>query len=80
MKDPEYGITITEMGFTYTLPLNVAAVWKDGKVISLGLGTYTTSDFTNFADGSFAMAISNDAKTVVGYISKGNYSVTYPCA
>lgn len=79
MKDPDYTITITDMESTFTLPLNVAAVWKEGRPVSLGLGTYETSDFSSFADGTFATAISNDAKTVVGYVSQGNYATVTPC-
>lgn len=43
------------MGYEDTLPLNVAAVWKEGKVTGLGLGTYSVSDFDNFADGPFSV-------------------------
>lgn len=78
-KDPENMITVTEWNSTYTLPLNVAAVWKDGKVTSLPFGDFDTSRFNNFNDGSFATAISNDAKTVVGYMSVGNSAYMYPC-
>lgn len=79
MKDPAHQITVTEMGYTYTLPLNVAAVWTDGKAASLGLGTWTEADFTNFRDGTFAVAISSDGKTVVGYAGFGNFANVYPC-
>lgn len=80
-KDTNIKLTITEWGETYTLPLNVAAVWDaEGNVTSLGIGDYDISTFRNFADGSFATAISNDSKTVVGFISVGNYAWQYPCA
>ena len=79
MKDLDNQITITDMGDTYTLPLNVAAIWKDGQAQSLGLGTYGAADFSYFADGTFATAISDDAKTVVGYVSFGNYATVIPC-
>ena len=79
-KDPSNKLTITEWGETYTLPLNVAAVWDaDGNITSLGLGTYDISTFNNFADGSFATGISNDSKTVVGFISQGNDAYRFPC-
>lgn len=71
-KDDNYKLTMTELGYTNTLPLNVAAVWKDGQRTSLGLGGRDVSDFEYFFDGSFATAISNDSKTVVGYIGIGN--------
>lgn len=79
-KDPENTITVGEMGYTETLPLNVAAVWSGGKLINLGLGDFAKTSFNNFNDGSFATAISNDAGTVVGYVGTGNMAVTYPCA
>lgn len=79
-KDPNYTITKKDWGVEYTLPLNVAAVWDNGKLTSLGLGDFETSYFSHFQDGSFATAISNDSKTVVGYISKGNSAVFTPCA
>lgn len=78
-KDPEFSLTVSEMGYEDTLPLNVAAVWKEGKVTSLGLGTYSVSDFDNFADGSFASCISSDGRTVGGYVAIGNYAVQHPC-
>lgn len=79
-KDNNYKLTMTELGVTNTLPLNVAAVWKDGQRTSLGLGGRGVSDFENFFDGSFATAISNDSKTIVGFIAIGNYAKVYPCA
>ena len=79
-KDDNYKLTMTELGYTNTLPLNVAAVWKDGQRTSLGLGGRDVSDFEYFFDGSFATAISNDSKTVVGYIGIGNLAQMYPCA
>ena len=78
-KDPDNTITVAEWGSTYTLPLNVAAVWKDGKVKALPFGDFDTTRFNNFNDGSFATAISADAKTVVGYMSAGNMAWMYPC-
>lgn len=72
--------TINDWGDVSTLPLNSAAIWKNGKVTALGAGTYTADDFENFNDGSFANAISNDSKTVVGYVAKGNEAWLYPCA
>lgn len=77
-KDENYKITITEWEGDFTLPVNVAAIWKDGQVISLGIGDYKLSDFQQFADGSFATAISNDGQTVAGFISIGNYAYNFP--
>lgn len=78
-KDEDYKITVVEWEGSYTLPINVAAIWKDGKVTSLGIGDFKLSQFTNFEDGSFAMALSNDAKTVVGYIALANFAFSFPC-
>lgn len=79
MKDSNYEVQVDGGDFMLTLPLNVAAVWKDGKAESLGLGTYGVADFNSSADGTFATALSNDAKTIVGYVSIGNYANVYPC-
>lgn len=79
-KDVNNMITVTELGYTYTLPLNTAAVWtKDGEAKILGLGTYSVDDFNNFNDGTFAKCISKDAKIVTGYVAIGNYAFIYPC-
>ncbi len=80
-KDPNYIITIKEeWGESHSLPLNVAAIWKDGQLTSLGTGNYTINDFSNFADGSFATALTGDSKTVVGFIASGNFASYIPCA
>ncbi|MGI6223507.1 MAG: hypothetical protein ACOYJG_07850 [Prevotella sp.] len=79
-KDTEYLLTVSEWGETDTLPLNVAAVWNlEGSRTSLGLGTYSVSDFTHFTDGTFATSISRDGKVVAGYVAIGNYAWCYPC-
>lgn len=80
MKDEDMCLTITDLGETHTLPLNVAAVWKDGKAIKLEYGKYTLSDFSYFPDGTVATAISNDSKIVVGYVMMGNGASIMPCA
>ena len=79
-KDPAYKLTMTEMGSTNTLPLNVAAVWKDGKVTSLGLGDFKLSDFNCFADGTIATSVSADGKKVTGIVVQGNYAKVTPCS
>lgn len=79
-KDGDYMLTVQEWGETFTLPLNVASIWDlDGKRTSLGIGTFSLKDFNNFADGSYAMAISNDSKVVGGYVAVGNFAFQYPC-
>ena len=78
-KDPDYPITVTEWEGDVTLPVNVAAIWKDGNVTSLGIGDFDLSIFNNFNDGSYATAISNDGKTVVGFVAVGNFAYSYPC-
>lgn len=79
VKDPDNKVTWTDWNGTYTLPLNVAAIWQqDGTLTKLGLGTYTSSDFKQLSDGTYAMAISNDAKTVVGYVAFANFATYKP--
>lgn len=78
-KDPDFQITVNDWEGPETLPVNVAAIWKDGVRTSLGIGDFKLSDFNNFADGSFATGVSADGKTVVGFISRGNYANTTPC-
>lgn len=78
-KDKKYTLTYQDMGDVFSDPISVAAVWKDGKTTSLGIGDFTLNDFTGFSDGSFAMAVSADSKTVVGYINQGNGATFTPC-
>lgn len=74
-KDPAY--QITSEGSTF--PVNVAAIWKNGQVTSLGIGDFELSEYKQFYDGSFAEAISNDGETVVGYIGLQNATFYFPC-
>lgn len=78
-KDPDYTITVNDFDGARSFPINVAAVWKDGKRTSLGFGTFDSSEFKYFEDGSFAEAISGDGKTVVGNIGIGNSTYMFPC-
>jgi len=57
-------------GEVYYVPLNVAAVWKDGVPTKLGYGPCTLEDFASSGDGSYATFISDDGKTVLGYIQQ----------
>jgi hypothetical protein len=76
-RDPAYSITSEYSG---KFPVSMAAVWdKDGNYKNLGLGTFSMSDFSAESDGSYATAISNDGKTVVGYINRGNSAWVTPC-
>lgn len=77
-KDPDLLITYTDMFGTETRPANSAAVWKDGKCTLLYYGDFDTSNFKYLGDGSRAMSISSDDKTVCGYISIGNGSTFTP--
>lgn len=43
-KNPENTISFTDLGQTATMPVNTAALWVDGQVTSLGLGTDITID------------------------------------
>lgn len=77
-KNPENTISFTDLGQTATMPVNTAALWVDGQVTSLGLGTdITIDDCKWFSDGTAATAISNDGTIIVG-----NYTTNkrnYPC-
>ncbi len=77
-KNPENSISFTDLGQTATMPVNTAAIWIDGQVTSLGLGTdITIDDCKWFTDGTAAIAISNDGNIIVG-----NYTTNqrnYPC-
>lgn len=78
-KDPDNTITVRDFDGDRTFPINVAAIWKNGKRTSLGLGTFKLSDFNYFEDGSFAEAISGNGKTVAGHIGIGNSAYRFPC-
>lgn len=77
-RNPDYQITIQTPQGSTTFPINVAAIWKDGRVTSLGIGSFKLSEFTQLHDGSFANAISNDGSTVVGRIGLRN-AFSFPC-
>lgn len=53
--NPDYGV------------FNTAAIWRNGEVISLGLGNLDKEKLTDFTDGTIATAISADEKLVAGY-------------
>lgn len=79
-KDENHTVSIQGWEGWFDVALNVAAVWKDGALTSLGLGDYSGSDFESSSDGSFASAVSADANTIVGYIYIRGGSVVKPCA
>lgn len=78
-KNPDYQISVADWEGTETLPVNVAAVWKDGTRTSLGIGDFKLTDFSNFADGSYATTVSSDGKTVAGFVACGNFATSTPC-
>jgi len=53
------------------MPLNSAAVWRDGKVYTLGTADMTLEQFADCSgeDGSVGVAVSADGTKVVGYIT-----------
>lgn len=79
-KDSNNTVAVQDWEGWLDVPLNVAAVWKDGTLTSLGLGNYKGTDCESATDGSFASAVSADAKTIVGYIYLHGGSVIKPCA
>ncbi|MCM1005950.1 MAG: T9SS type A sorting domain-containing protein [Prevotella sp.] len=61
------------------IPITSAALWKaDGTLVNLGTGTFTTTEFSDGADGAYADGISENGSTIVGYIQIG-YQPSYPC-
>ena len=68
----------TDWNDAYTVTFTSAAVWRNGTLFRLGLGTRTIDELSDEFDGSYARAISSDGKTVAGYIYKG-YVESVPC-
>lgn len=77
-KNPEHLITVNDFDGARTAPVNEAAVWTDGKRTGLGFGDFDLKEFTYLEDGSFGKAVSNDGKTVVGFIGIGNATYNFP--
>ncbi len=59
-------------------PLMSAALWKDGELTKLGIGDFSKDDFLNLEDGSCAVDLTDDGKTVVGYVMRGNTAYYTP--
>lgn len=78
-KNPENTISIILGGVESTMPINTAALWQDGKLYDLGLGSDLKKEECNkFEDGTKAVAISNDGAVIVGnYVVK---EASHPCA
>lgn len=77
-KDENYKITYTDLGVTATLPVDVAAVWENGALTSLGLGEdLDISECKFYSDGTKAVAISNDGNTIAGNYFKNKRPL--PC-
>ena len=75
-KDDNYKLTMTELGYTNTLPLNVAAVWKDGQRTSLGLGG--RDFFAADARAVFERMMKNDYRAgarFIGLLERGGEDV-----
>lgn len=68
-KSPDYQITAMVVGETCVVPLNCAAYWQDGETYPLGLGEIDTSACKKHSDGSQAIAISDDGKTIAGTVT-----------
>lgn len=76
--DPEHTITVQDFDGEHTYPLNVAAVWKDGKITPLPYGDIDLSVFSQSGDGTYSYSISADGRKVVGYYSVANMANFYP--
>ncbi len=77
-KDLVKDYPATDWNDAYTVTFTSAAVWRNGTLFRLGLGTRTIDELSDEFDGSYARAISSDASTVAGYIYKG-YVESVPC-
>jgi hypothetical protein len=80
-KDMDHLITWVDyvMMEEFSGPTNVASIWVDGIRTSLPYGEINPDEFTYLEDGTFALAISADGKTVSGFSSSGNMAVIKPC-
>ena len=80
VKDADMGKTFPGDDFSdpYTYYFTNAAVWINGKLMKLGIGSYTIDDFDEEFDGSYASAISADGSVIAGYVYKG-YIPQTPC-
>lgn len=76
--DPDHTITVQDFDGQHTYPLNVAAVWKDGKITPMPWGDLDMSLFSQSGDGTYSYSISADGRTVVGYYSVANMANYYP--
>ncbi|GBU07759.1 hypothetical protein AwDysgo_10900 [Bacteroidales bacterium] len=82
-RDPNFTIEVIDYedggdGTIRDLAITMAGIWKDGSWTSLGIGDAVLSDITSIEYGSFAHAISEDAKTVFGNLNLK--SMVYPCS
>ncbi len=75
VKDTEHSVTWDGV----TGPTNVAAVWHNGTLTKLPYGDLNLDEFVQPVDGTFALSMSNDGKTIVGYACFGNYAHVKPC-
>ena len=60
-------------------PTNIATVWEDGRMTQLPYGDLDTTLIKQQEDGTFACDMTADGRTVVGYLSSGNFAQTFPC-
>lgn len=60
-------------------PTNIAAIFENGKVVKLPYGDLDMQKIKQHEDGTFAAALSNDGKVVVGYCKCSNFAYSYPC-
>ncbi|MCI6701780.1 MAG: Por secretion system protein [Prevotellaceae bacterium] len=74
-KDPSHVISWNEL----TGPINVATVWNNGNITRLPYGNLDMSAFKQLEDGTYATALTEDGKTVVGYSAASNFAYLKPC-
>lgn len=78
-KSDDFTVSVPDLeGNPVICPLTQAAIWVNGNKTVLPFGDFDMTVFEAESDGSFAFAVSDDAKTVAGQISAGNSAFNYP--
>ncbi|GEM_PF-3737488 len=76
-KNSEYKANCVINGEPGYEPINCAAYWEDGEVHPLGIGPVDFEKCVRFTDGTQAIAISQDGKTIVGTYTEA--LIARPC-
>ena len=76
-KNSEYKANCVINGEPGYEPINCAAYWEDGEVHPLGIGPVDLEKCVRFTDGTQAIAISQDGKTIIGTYTEA--LIARPC-